>query len=173
MKLHDVKLKSKPKLYIVTVSTSRYNKVLSGLGYTDQSGDYVEEAFRRRGVEDITRVVIKDDVKMIREVVDRARAEGVHMMIFIGGTGVSPDDVTIESLKPLFTRELPAFQVLFTLYSSEEVGSRAISSRASAGFVGKTLVFALPGSLNAVRTAIDRIILDEYEHLLYIAGILE
>jgi len=169
---HEYKLRMKPKTYIVTVSTSRYNSLIQGYEYHDQSGDLAEELLRGYGIEDIERILIKDDINMIREVLDRAIKSGAHMIIFIGGTGVSDSDVTIEALKPLFKKELTSFNTLFTMYSEAEVGSRAISSRATAGIIDKILVFALPGSTNAVKTALKKIILKEYEHLLYIAGIL-
>jgi len=169
---HEYRLSVKPKTYVVTVSTSRYSNLIQGYEYNDPSGDLAEEILRENGIEDIERILIKDDINMIREVVDRAINSGVHMIIFIGGTGISETDVTIEALKPLFKKELTSFNTLFTIYSEAEVGSRAVSSRATAGVIDKILVFALPGSPNAVKTALRKIILKEYEHLLYITGIL-
>jgi len=173
MRPHEYKLKKKPRTYIVTVSTSRYEKLKKGEEVDDPSGDLAEHLLRKEGIKEIKRILIKDDSSMIKKVIRDAQERGVNLIIFIGGTGVSQDDVTIETIKPFFKKELTAFQVLFTLYSMEEVGSRAISSRSTAGFIDDILVFALPGSKNAVETALSRIILKEYEHLLYIAGILE
>jgi len=146
--------------------------MLRGSQVDDPSGDLAETLLKSSGVEDIERKLIKDDKIMIHETISEAEEKGFHMVIFIGGTGVSPDDVTVEALKPLFDKELTGFNTLFTVYSSTEVGSRAISSRATAGIIKDILVFAIPGSVNAVETAMKKIILKEYEHLLYIAGIL-
>ena len=86
-------------------------------------------------------------------------------LLLTGGTGISPKDVTIEAVSPLFKKELAAFGPLFTMLSYEEVFSAAMMSRASAGVIEKTLVFCMPGSLNACKLACKSLIFEELGHL--------
>jgi len=153
-------------VFIATVSSRRYNNLIEEGEYTDPSGDLAEKIFREAGFRDIKRVLIKDDPMMIKEVVKMASKEGYSILIFIGGTGVAKDDYTVETLKKLFDKEIPGFNVLYTLYSEREVGVRAMASRASAGFIDNLLVYAIPGSIKAVRLCIERLILPEAEHLI-------
>ncbi len=158
----------KPSVLIATVSSRRYNKLLRGEEFTDSSGDIAEKLFRSAGFKSIKRVLIKDDRDMIKRVVEMAAKEGYNLIVFIGGTGVAEDDLTVETLRDMYDKELPGFNVLYTLYSEREIGVRAMASRASAGFIGKTLVYALPGSEKAVKMCIEKLILPEYDHLLKI-----
>ncbi len=89
----------------------------------------------------------------------------IHWIIFSGGTGISPRDVTIEAVRPLLEKELPGFGELFRLKTYEQVGTVAIMTRALAGIVGRTLVTCLPGSPHAVRLGLE-LIIPEIKHLL-------
>jgi molybdenum cofactor biosynthesis protein B len=82
-----------------------------------------------------------------------------------GGTGITQKDVTIEAVSPLFKKELSAFGPMFALLSMKEIGSAAILSRATAGVVGSTVVFCMPGSLNACKLACTELIFPELGHL--------
>jgi molybdenum cofactor biosynthesis protein B len=82
-----------------------------------------------------------------------------------GGTGVTAKDVTIETVKPLFAKELTAFGPAFTFLSMKQIGSAAILSRATAGVIGSTVVFCMPGSLSACRLACRELIFPELGHL--------
>ncbi len=93
------------------------------------------------------------------------REHDPHAILVIGGTGISSADVTIEAIRPLFTKELTAFGPLFAQLSYEEIGSAAMLSRAMAGVVGETLVFCIPGSLNACKLACKELIFHELGHL--------
>ena len=153
---------------IATVSSRRYNTLLEGGEYTDQSGDLAEKLFKSAGYRNIKRVLIKDDSKMIKEVVDMAVKEKFSILVFIGGTGVAKDDVTVETLKTLFDKEVPGFNILYTIYSEREIGVRAMASRASAGFIKGVLVYAIPGSIKAVKLCVEKLILPEADHLIKI-----
>jgi molybdenum cofactor biosynthesis protein B len=82
-----------------------------------------------------------------------------------GGTGITPQDVTIEAVSPMFAKALSAFGPLFAQLSMQEIGSAAIMSRATAGLIGSTVVFCMPGSLNACKLACTRLIFPELGHL--------
>jgi molybdenum cofactor biosynthesis protein B len=82
-----------------------------------------------------------------------------------GGTGITKKDVTIEAVNPLFSKELSAFGPLFAKLSMEEIDSAAIMSRATAGVIDSTVVFCMPGSLNACKLACSKLIFPELGHL--------
>ena len=83
-----------------------------------------------------------------------------------GGSGISPKDVTIEAVKPLFEKELTAFGVLFAQLSFEEIDSAAILSRATAGIANNSIIFCMPGSIKACKLACKNLIFPELGHIL-------
>jgi molybdenum cofactor biosynthesis protein B len=82
-----------------------------------------------------------------------------------GGTGITPKDVTIEALSPMFAKTLTGFGPLFAHLSFEEIGSAAFLSRATAGVIEGTVVFCMPGSINACKLACRKLIFPELGHL--------
>src|SRR4028119_2170240 len=82
-----------------------------------------------------------------------------------GGSGIGGRDVTPEALCPLITKEMPGFGEIFRMLSWQEVGPATMLSRAFAGVIGRTLLFVLPGSTNAVRLAMEKLIVPELGHL--------
>jgi molybdenum cofactor biosynthesis protein B len=144
---------------IVSVSTTRTLE-------TDESGQWIETRATEAGHSVTCRRIVADDAAAITEtVVEIVRDLRPQSLIITGGTGISEDDVTIESLRPLFKKELTAFGPLFAQLSYKEVGSAAVLSRAMAGVIDNTVVFCLPGSLNACRLACDALIFPEFGHL--------
>jgi molybdenum cofactor biosynthesis protein B len=149
---------------VVTVSSSR-------TADEDPAGDYIEDAFEEAGHEVVVRELIPDDYDSVQGTVDRlARRKDTDVVVTTGGTGVTPDDVTPEAVRGLLTKRLPGFGELFRRLSYEEVGTRTIGSRATAGVASATPVFCLPGSENAVRLGVDEVILSEVGHLSGLAG---
>jgi len=100
------------RVLIATVSTSRYDRLMEGEKIEDVSGDLAEKLFRRAGYRDVKRVLIRDDPEMIRRTVDMARRESYNILVFIGGTGVSRDDYTYETLRKMFEKEITGFNTL-------------------------------------------------------------
>ncbi|WP_096393380.1 molybdenum cofactor biosynthesis protein B [Halorubrum trapanicum] len=149
---------------VVTVSSSRSTD-------EDPAGDYVAAAFEEAGHEVVVRELIDDDYDSVQGTVDRlARRKDTDAVVTTGGTGVTPDDVTPEAVRGVLAKRLPGFGELFRRLSYEEVGTRTVGSRATAGVVSATPVFCLPGSENAVRLGVDEIILPEVGHLAGLAG---
>jgi len=149
---------------VVTVSSSREIDA-------DQSGDHVISAFEDAGHEVAIRELVPDEYDSVQGTVDRlARRKDTDVVVTTGGTGVTPDDVTPEAVRGLFSKRLPGFGELFRRLSYEEIGTRTIGSRATAGVIRTTPVFCLPGSENAVRLGVDEIILPEVGHLVGLAG---
>jgi molybdenum cofactor biosynthesis protein B len=114
--------------------------------------------------------VVADDLDGIqRTVLALTGRDDVDVVVTTGGTGVTPDDVTVEAVTPLFDKDLPGFGELFRILSYEEVGTRALGSRATAGVSEGVPVFCLPGSENAVRLAMEELVAAEMAHLVELA----
>jgi len=157
-------------LFILTCSTSRFKQQEAGKYAEDRSGDIIERLATSAGHRIEGRRLVTDSKTMITRAARRAfSSEKVDVLIVTGGTGISPRDVTIESISPLITKEIPGFGELFRKVSFDKIGSAAILSRAVAGLVNDKAVFCLPGSPDAVRTAMNELILPELGHIARIA----
>jgi len=149
---------------VVTVSSSR---TLA----EDAAGDAVVAAVEDAGDEVAVRELVTDDHDGVQSAVSRLADRGdVTAVVTVGGTGVTPDDVTVEAVRPLFAKELPGFGELLRSLSFESVGTATIASRTTAGVVGATPVFCLPGSEDAARLGARRIVVEEAGHLAHLAG---
>jgi molybdenum cofactor biosynthesis protein B len=131
----------------------------------DDSGHWIVKRARKLGHTVVDHQVITDAVAAIRTALVATLAKAPQVVLITGGTGISPRDVTIEAVQPLFVKTLPAFAVLFAMLSFEEIDSAAIMSRAAAGVVGKSAVFCMPGSLKACKLACNQLIFPELGHI--------
>lgn len=157
-------------LFIITCSTSKFKQLKAGEKPEDTSGDIIQQAALDAGHQLRGRELINDSKAMIRETVSKAFAmKRVDTVIITGGTGLSPRDVTIETVRPLITKEISGFGELFRKLSFDEIGPAAMLSRALAGLVKDKVVFCLPGSPNAVRTAMEKLIVPELGHIIRVA----
>ncbi len=143
---------------VITASDTRTEE-------TDGSGRIIRELLESGGHKVSVYEVVKDDGEQIRKAVVNA-LEMSDVAICNGGTGISPRDVTIDTLEPLMTTKVEGFGELFRALSYDEIGSSAMLSRAVAGIVEKGLLFCLPGSPNAVKLAMEKLILPEMGHML-------
>ena len=161
MGVHEHK-KEAPKtvrIGIITVSTTR---ALAD----DISGQWMSEQAEKIGHKIVFHQVIPDDAEIITATLsDRIEESNSQVILMSGGTGITKKDVTIEAVRPLFIKELSAFGPLFAKLSLEQVESAAIMSRATAGIIGNTVVFCMPGSLDACKLACTRLIFPELGHL--------
>jgi molybdenum cofactor biosynthesis protein B len=149
---------------VVTVSSTR-------TADDDASGDAIVAACEAAGASVETRDLLPDDHDRIQEAVDSlAGRPAIDAVITTGGTGVTPDDVTVEAVGPLFDTELPGFGELFRRYSEAEIGTRVVATRATAGIVEGVPVFCLPGSENAAKLGTGEIVVPEVAHLVGLAG---
>jgi molybdenum cofactor biosynthesis protein B len=164
---HKAEAPKKVKFGIFICSTSRYAQVKKGEKAQDASGDMIESLLRKAGQTVLFRKVVSDDKIMIaegmKEVICRADLEAV---IFCGGTGMAPSDVTIETVTPFLDKTLPGFGEIFRRLSYDEIGSAAVLSRATAGISKGKAVFCIPGSPNAVQLCLLKLILPEAAHLI-------
>ncbi|WP_247003824.1 MogA/MoaB family molybdenum cofactor biosynthesis protein [Halosolutus gelatinilyticus] len=147
---------------IVTVSSSR----AAAEDPDDPGGDTVQECFEAESHEVRERLLVRDDYSSIRTAVRGLVARrNIDVVVTTGGTGVTADDVSPEATSSLFERDLPGFGELFRSLSWDEIGTRAMASRATAGIAVDTPVFCLPGSTGACRTACEELIVPEAPHL--------
>ena len=146
---------------LVTVSDTRTLE-------DDTSGALMEELVGGAGHRVISRTIVADDGGRIRgEAEALLGKDDVDAVVLCGGTGISGRDVTVESVRPLFEKELTGFGEVFRAYSMEDIGSAAMMSRATAGIRGGKVLFCIPGSRGAVKTAFEKVILNECGHILW------
>ncbi len=143
---------------LVTVSDSRMPE-------TDENAAYLREEIRRAGHDVVAYRLIKDEPDQVDAVLDELAAGAARIILFNGGTGISPRDRTFDVLNRKLEKTLPGFGELFRMLSFEQVGAAAMLSRAVAGVYRNTLVISTPGSPAAVRLAWERLIAPELEHL--------
>jgi len=153
---------------LITISTSRYKKY--GCAPTpedaeDLSGQVMRDMVLGNGHRILQYMLISDDAGKIKNAVNSAIDMDADIIITSGGTGLTSKDVTIESIAPLFDKEMPGFGELFRYRSIEQIGTAVILTRAAAGVVKKRAVFCLPGSPNAVKLALEEIIIPEVAHI--------
>jgi molybdopterin adenylyltransferase len=156
------------RVVVVTVSSSRYSKMKGGAEYTDESGDAAAEEAGRAGHNVTRRALISDDRAMLRREVRGFLAGSDDVLLFTGGTGLSPRDITVETVQPFFDKELEGFGELVRRLGYDEIGSAAVLTRATAGVVSGKLILCMPGSPGAVRTAM-RAFAGEFGHARFIA----
>ena len=143
--------------FVLTCSDSRAHA-------DDVSGRALREGLEAAGHTVVGQTVVRDEPEEIRAAVERGLQGGARAVLVTGGTGITRRDQTVEAIRPLLEKEIPGFGELFRMLSFQEIGSAAWLSRALAGTVRGTLVFVFPGSPNAVRLALDRLILPELGH---------
>ncbi|MCU0517743.1 MAG: MogA/MoaB family molybdenum cofactor biosynthesis protein [Oscillatoria sp. Prado101] len=144
---------------VITVSDTRYIE-------TDKSGLLIQQLLLEAGHCVGAHRIIKDEPaeiqKLLGELGERA---DLDVLIFNGGTGISPRDTTYDAIAGLLSKTLPGFGELFRWLSYQEIGTRAMASRAIAGVYRAKLVFSIPGSTGAVKLAVEKLILPEIVHL--------
>jgi molybdenum cofactor biosynthesis protein B len=144
---------------VITVSDTRSPE-------TDKSGQLIKQLLRDAGHAVSEYAILKDEPAQIRAQLQAlAQRPDLDALIFNGGTGIAPRDTTYDALESFLEKILPGFGELFRFLSYQEIGSRAIASRAVAGVYQTKLVFSIPGSTNAVKLAIQQLILPELVHL--------
>lgn len=130
----------------------------------DKSGQWLADALVAANHQLAERHLVKDDIYQIRATVSNWIAdESVHTVITTGGTGFTGRDSTPEAIIPLLDKEIAGFGELFRQISYDDIGSSTIQSRAVGGLANGTLIFCLPGSSNAVKTAWDKIIRNQLD----------
>lgn len=149
------------RVAVLTISDTRTRE-------DDTGGDTVQETLEAAGHEVVERDIVRDDAPRIRMVlVDLLARSDVDAVITSGGTGISGRDTTYEVMDRMIEKKLDGFGEIFRMLSYEEIGAAAILSRAVAGSVGTKFVASLPGSRNAVRLAMEKLLVPEISHVVF------
>jgi molybdenum cofactor biosynthesis protein B len=143
---------------IVTVSDSRTPD-------TDVNAAYLREQIAAAGHQVAAYRLIKDEPDQVASVLDELAASQARVILFNGGTGISPRDRTFDVLSRKLEKTLPGFGELFRMLSYEQVGAAAMLSRATAGVYRQKVIVSTPGSPAAVQLAWEKLIAPELAHL--------
>ena len=164
---HKAKAPKTLNFGVYICSTSRYKQVEQGeKEVSDVGGDTLVELIEKAGQKVLFKKIIADDETMIQDaVMYTIGLSALDVAIFSGGTGITPTDITIETVSPFFEKTLPGFGEFFRKISFDRVGSAAVLSRATAGVAKGKALFCIPGSPNAVKTALETLILPEAPHI--------
>jgi molybdenum cofactor biosynthesis protein B len=147
------------RVFVLTVSDTRTDE-------TDSSGRAIIELLLAAGHHVAGKAIEKDDPARVAELVrQQAVIADVDAIITTGGTGLTSRDSTFEAIDALLHKRLPGFGELFRMLSYQDIGAAAMLSRACAGTIGRVVVISLPGSENAVRLAMTKLVVPELGHL--------
>lgn len=156
---HRHEAPSRLRFAVLTISDTRTLE-------TDEGGALVADLAQAQFHHVTMRDLRKDDIEDVREWLMIAVAhDDVDVVVLTGGTGFAKRDSTFDAIAGLYDPAVPGFGELFRMLSFEDIGPAAMLTRASAGVIGGTPVFSLPGSPSAVRLAMSRLILPEAGHL--------
>ncbi|HXF62942.1 MAG TPA: molybdenum cofactor biosynthesis protein B [Caldilineaceae bacterium] len=145
-------------LAVVTVSDTRTPE-------TDVSGKLIRDLAEAAGHRIIAHRIVPDEPDQVAATLVELAEGEARLIIFNGGTGISRRDRTYDVISQALEKTLPGFGELFRMLSYQEVGAAAMLSRATAGVYRGKVVFSTPGSPNAVRLAMEKLILPEIQHL--------
>ena len=142
---------------VLTVSDTRVPE-------TDSSGDYLVQALEAEGHRTVERDIVPDDIYQIRAILSAWIAvPEINAVLVTGGTGFSGRDSTPEAVQPLFDKDIDGFGEVFRALSYDEIGSSTVQSRALAGFANDTVIFCMPGSTGACKTAWQGVIREQLD----------
>ena len=144
---------------IITLSDSRKSKKV------DLSGQFMAEEIESRYTLK-SRSLIPDEKEELLNAIENMVNDDIDVILTTGGTGLDSRDITVETVESLFEKRLDGFGELFRAKSYEEIGAAALLSRATAGIYKRSIIFSMPGSPNAVKTALG-LIIDELPHFVH------
>jgi len=176
MKVHEEHKQKAPNeinFALIVVSTSRYKEIKSGEPSSDKTIPMVEKVLKKEAnISLVFKKIISDSEEHINITLTKLMKDDVvDSIIFSGGSGLSPKDITYETIEPRLEKVFSGFGEIFRTLSYNEIGSSAMLSRAVAGILKiknkNKAVFLLPGSPNAVRLALNALIIPEIGHIIY------
>ncbi len=148
------------RVFILTVSDTRD-------AATNYGGDLAQQLLENVGCEIVGSRIVRDlESEIVRAIgFEQNGVSQPDAILVTGSSGIAPRDVAPEAIRPLLSKELPGFGELFRTLSWNEIGGAAMLSRAFAGIIGRTIIFAIPGSPDAIKLAIEKLIAPEIAHL--------
>jgi len=150
--------------FVLTISDTKTSE-------SDTSGALIQELLRAGGHRIAGSAIVRDEPADVQRIVREQCADpAVQAVILTGGTGITSRDSTFEAVEALLDKRLPGFGELFRMLSYQEVGAAAMLSRAQLGIHAGRIVVSLPGSPNACRLALEKLLIPELPHLVREAG---
>jgi molybdopterin adenylyltransferase len=146
--------------WILTVSDTKTPE-------SDTSGQLIRKLLVDAGHQVVGSAIVRDEPKDVQRVIREACAnDEVRAVLVTGGTGITSRDSTYEAIEELLDKRLPGFGELFRMLSFEEIGAAAMMSRAQLGVHARRIVVSMPGSPNACRLALEKLVIPELSHLI-------
>ena len=146
--------------WILTVSDTKTPE-------TDTSGQLIRKLLVDAGHQVVGSAIVRDEPKDVQRMIREACAnDEVRAVLVTGGTGITSRDSTYEAIEALLDKRLPGFGELFRMLSFQEVGAAAMMSRALLGVHARRIVVSMPGSPNACRLALEKLVIPELSHLI-------
>jgi len=160
MSEHDLHPHVRANFGILIVSDTRNEK-------TDESGKKAKELICHDGHQVTDYKIIRNDRDLVlTSVNEMLKTSKTNVIVTIGGTGISKRDLTAETVSKLFSKRIQGFGELFRNLSYKEIGEAAMISSTTAGIVNGKIIFCLPGSKNAVKLALNKLILPGLGHII-------
>ena len=152
---------------VIIVSDTRFKQSKSGEELHDETTPLIKRMLRRKRYKLLTAEIVPDQKKAVKDAIENhIDQHHPHVIILSGGTGISPRDITYEVVKELIVKEIDGFGELFRWLSYQDIGTAAMLSRTIAGIHKKTFIVSLPGSPDAVRLAMEKLIIPEAGHII-------
>lgn len=150
------------RIAVLTISDTRITK-------TDKGGKTINALAKQAHFEVVRNVICKDDVGDIQKHLKHFFEKGeIDAVITTGGSGIAKRDSAIEAISPVLDKKIDGFGELFRMLSfTEDIGTSAMLSRAMAGISHDKVIFVLPGSIGAIKLAMNQLIIPELEHLVF------
>ncbi len=172
MKVHEQHKKKGPdtvNIALVIVSTSKFNELQENNSCSDKTIPLVRQILEQNPSVFLTysEIVSDNQIQIVEMLKSLLNDSSLHCIVFSGGTGLTPKDVTYEAIKPLLEKTIDGFGELFRYLSYKDIGPSSMFSRALAGKIKNKAIFLLPGSPNAVKLALNELILPEIKHMIY------
>lgn len=155
---HKAESQGSVPIAIVTVSDTRTLE-------TDLNAQIIRTLAEAAGHRIVGHRIVKDEPVQVEEALEEFTKSEARLIIFNGGTGISQRDRTYDVISRRLEKTLPGFGEIFRMLSYEQVGAAAMLSRATAGVYRNKVIFSTPGSPDAVRLAVEKLILPEIQHL--------
>ena len=138
---------------------------------TDTSGQLIRKLLLDAGHQIVGSSIVRDEPKDVQRVIREACTnDEVRAVLVTGGTGITSRDSTYEAIEALLDKRLPGFGELFRMLYYQEIGAAAMMSRAQLGVHARRIVVSLPGSPNACRLALEKLVIPELSHLIREVG---
>lgn len=161
---HKEKAGKRANVSVLTVSDTRTIE-------TDTGGKLIADMCESSGYRVIERRIVVDEIQPIRMAVLSLLSHiDCEAVLVTGGTGLAERDRTVDAVETLYDNAIPGYGELFRMLSYHDIGPASMLSRASAGRVGKKVVFTMPGSVAGVQLAMEKLIVPELPHLIFHAG---